>query len=308
MYSLTIFKNRFDNKTHRRQDFSDWRSFVDLLYKLSKIPREGKQDAELISPAIYTEGTTRSNKNVECWGKWAAIDVDDYDVRGDQLESVIVSKFFNYNFVCYSTASSTNDHPKFRLVFDLSRRVEQVEIKRIWYALNTEFDEIGDRQTKDLSRMYYIPANYAGSFNFFFSNVGSPIDVDYLIAKHPYKEREGNNFLDRLPPELQRAVVNHRKQSMDNTNYAWSDYRDCPFFPKRLAVEYQTISGTGWYHKMYQIMVATAGNAIKNGYPITASEIATLCRQLDNENGMWYTNRPLELEADQAIEYVYRNM
>ena len=53
--------------------------------------------------------------------------------------------------------------------------------------------------------------------------------------------------------------------------------------------------------------VATAGNAIKCGYPITAKQIADLCRQFDNENGMWYTNRPLEKEADRAVEYAYRN-
>lgn len=305
-YSLTIFKNRFDNKTHKRVTLNSWREFVDLLSGLSGRP-ETKKTAPLISPAIYTDGTTRSNKNVEYWGHWAAIDVDDYEVNGYDIESIITSKFYKFNFVCYSTASSTNDSPKFRLVFDLSRSVGKDEIRHFWYALNTEFDEIGDRQTKDLSRMYYVPANYVGSYNFFFHNNGNHVDVDYLLAKHPYKERDGQSFLDRLPPELQKAVVEHRKQSLDNTNVSWSGYRDCPFWPKKLSVEYLTINQTGWYHKMYQIMVATAGNAIKNGYPITAKQIAELCKEFDNETGMWYTNRPLEKEADRAVEYAYRN-
>jgi hypothetical protein len=88
---------------------------------------------------------------------------------------------------------------------------------------------------------------------------------------------------------------------------SWSNYKDCPFFPKRLAIEYQSLTETGWYHKMYQIMVATAGNAIKNGYPITSKQIADLCRQLDTDTGNWYTNRPLDVEADRAVEYAYRN-
>jgi hypothetical protein len=308
MYELTIFKNRFDNKTHRRQKLSDWNGFVKLLYQLSRVSKTGKKDAELISPATYTDGTTRSNDNVEYWGNWAAVDVDDFETYGGDLESILVSSLFQYDYVCYSTASSTSDNPKFRLVFNLTRRVEKDEIKSFWYALNTELGEIGDRQTKDLSRMYYIPAQYAGANNFIFRNSGNPIDVDYLIAKHPYKEREGNNFLDRLPPELQKAVLEHRKESMNNTNVSWTDYRDCPFFPKQLAAEYRTITQTGWYHKMYQIMVATAANAIKRGYPITAKQIADLCRQFDNETGMWYTNRPLEKEADRAVEYAYRNV
>lgn len=307
MYELTIFKNRFDNKTHKRMKFNDWTSFTDLLSNLSKMSRAGKQDAQLISPAVYTEGTTRSNKNVEYWGKWAAVDVDDYEVKGEHLESVITSRFYKFNYVCYSTASSTSATPKFRLVFDLSRNVEKDEIRHFWYALNSELEGIGDKQTKDLSRMYYVPANYDGAYNFYFGNHGSSLDVDYLIAKHPYKEREGNNFLDRLPPELQKAVIEHRKQSLDKTNFVWSDYRDCPFFPKHLAVEYRTITSTGWYHKMYQIMVATAGNAIKRGYPITANQIAELCRQFDQDTGNWYENRPLDVEADRAVEYAYRN-
>jgi len=303
---LTIFKNRFDNKTHKRMSFDSWAEFVDLLYGLSKIP-ETKKTAGLISPAIYHEGTTRSNDNVSYWGKWAAVDVDDFDTGGHPLDELLVSKLHSYNYVCYSTASSTVELPKFRIVFEIVRQVEREEIRHFWHALNAELGEIGDRQTKDLSRMYYVPAAYLHAHNFIFSNVGDAIDPDYLKAKHPYKEREGNNFLDRLPPELQAAVVEHRKQALDKTHISWTDYRDCPFWPRMLAVQYQTISSTGWYHKMYQIMVATAGNAIKSGYPITAKQIAELCRKFDIDNGNWYTSRPLEKEADRAVEYAYRN-
>ena len=55
-------------------------------------------------------------------------------------------------------------------------------------------------------------------------------------------------------------------------------------------------------------MVAIAGNAIKNKYPISVAEISTMCRELDNETGGWYKNRPLDKEADRALEYVYKNI
>ncbi len=58
---------------------------------------------------------------------------------------------------------------------------------------------------------------------------------------------------------------------------------------------------------MYQIMVALAGNAVRNKYPITSAEISQLCRELDLDTGNWYENRPLDKEADRALEYVYRN-
>ena len=55
-------------------------------------------------------------------------------------------------------------------------------------------------------------------------------------------------------------------------------------------------------------MVAVASKALQNKYPITSQEIAELCRELDNETGNWYQNRPLEVEADRALEYAYRNV
>ena len=59
---------------------------------------------------------------------------------------------------------------------------------------------------------------------------------------------------------------------------------------------------------MYAIMIATAGNAVRRKYPITPDEISQLCRQFDQDNGNWYKNRPLDKEADRALEYVYKNI
>ena len=67
MYSLTIFKSRFDNKTDKRIDLNTWDQFKNLLYKLSERQLDGKEDAELISPATYSPGSTRANKNVLGW-------------------------------------------------------------------------------------------------------------------------------------------------------------------------------------------------------------------------------------------------
>ncbi len=79
------------------------------------------------------------------------------------------------------------------------------------------------------------------------------------------------------------------------------------FVNKRQVEEYEAITGGGWYYKMYQIMVSTASNAMKRGYPITAQEIAYICRDLDNNTGMWYGSRDLNKEADRAIEYIFRS-
>lgn len=311
MYSLTIFKNTYDNKTHRTMDFSTWEEFEDLLHKLSNKEGQkgGKHSSPLISPARYQEGSTRSNRSVSFWGGWAAVDVDTFTVdSGINLSTSIQSICGSYKFICYSTASSTPTDPKFRLVFPLDRKIGAKEIPHFWYALNKELGDLGDKQTKDLSRMYYVPAQYPEAFNFWFTNKGEVMNVNDMMDKWEFvAPKTGNTFLSKLPESLREEVIKYRKEQMQNTEVRWTSYRDCPFFPKKLAREYMSISETGWYHKMYQIMVATAGNAIKNEYPITPKEIADLCRELDNETGKWYDNRPLELEANSAIEYVYRN-
>jgi len=306
--SLTVFNSIFDNKTDKGLDLDNFDAFEKFLYKLSEIEKKSKKDAVLISPATYQPSTTRANANVIDWAGWCCVDVDDYVSEGD-LQNDLSDKFSSYRFVCYSTASSTLDSPKFRLVFPLQRRIGSDEIRHFWHSLNTELGELGDAQTKDLSRMYYIPAKYSGAFNFIFSHDGDALDPTDLMRKHPYAEKANlNNFFDRLPDELQKQIIEHRKGQMDNTNVVWSSYRDCPFFPRKLEAEYRLISNTGWYHKMYQIMVAIAGSAIKRQYPITANEISKLCRELDMETGNWYKNRPLDKEADRALEYVYKNM
>lgn len=311
MFELTLFKNQFDNKTDSTIEFSQWDKYVRWLYKTSKL--EGKKGGDnstpLITPAVFEEGTTRSNRTTDYWGSWCGIDVDDHDfgTDADDLRLVLEEKFKDFAFVCYSTASCRKGKLKFRLVFPLTGTVDKDRIKHFWFALNKELGDIGDPQTKDLARMYYLPAQYPNAYNFIFHSTGRKfIDPDEVMARHKYVQKTGNSFMDRLPPEMQKAVIEHRKSQLNNTNITWSTYSDCPFWPKSLAVEYMHIQGTGWYHKMYQIMIAIAGRAIDKGYPITANQIAEMCKQFDADTGNWYESRPLNVEADRALEYIYR--
>lgn len=320
MYSLTIFKAPrwweakeryvYDNKTHRRMDIESWDNFVKFLRWLSQRPLKGKQDAELISPAVFQDGMPRRNQYVLAWAGWAAVDVDNHVFERD-LESELRSRYGRWSYVVYSTASSTKDLPKFRIIFQLGRSVHNTEIKHFWWALNTEIDSLGDKQTKDLARMYYVPAEYSQANNFFYVNSGIPIDVDALLLKHPYEEnKQGKNFLDRLPDAWKEQILEHRKSSLENTAYSWTSYHDCPFVNKRLISEYVSIAnldGTGRYRMIYKIMCSIASNAVERQYPISAPEIVTLVKQLDAETSRRYQHRPLDVEANNALEYAYTN-
>ena len=284
-------------------DYNSFDEFEAVLYKLSESTKyPTKKDAPLISPATYIPDTTRGNDNVVGWGMWCALDIDDFE--GD-IED-IKKTYGEYRFVCYSTASSTKDQPKFRLVFPLSKDVDKEKIKHFWFALNKEVGDVADAQTKDLSRMYYVPAKYKDAFNFIFSQDGKVMDPDYLMDKHPYVV-PNENFFDRLPEAIKKGLIEHRKGKLNNTNITWTNYTDCPFVNQKQIDEYKTISGTGWYAKMYQIMCTIAGNAMNRGYPITAKEVEYLCRELDADTGNWYLKRDMYKEAERAIEFIFRN-
>jgi hypothetical protein len=313
-YSLTLFDSVYDNKTHKRMDFSNWEKFEALLYNIAKEKgykpakdeRPKRKPSPLISPAIYKSGTTRKNDNVVAWAGWAAVDVDDHNFKGN-LKDELHDRFGNYYYICYSTASSTDTTPKFRLVFPLTSHIEQQKIRHFWYALNTELGSIGDNQTKDLSRMYYVPADYPGANNFIFTNVGDHLNPHDLMHKHEYVEKSSSSMLERMPYAIREAILKERKSRLTNTDITWTSYVDCPFVSNKLIEEYKTTTETGWYHKMYQIMVSIASSAVRRNYPITAKQIEILCRQLDLETGGWYKNRPLEQEASRALDFVMKN-
>lgn len=309
MTSLTVFNSIKDVDTRKRQDFKSFDELEGLLYRLADLPAYKPAKGEftrkaspLISPAIYHDGETRKNVNVVAWAGWAALDIDEYDRPYEE----IMNLFGDAYFICYSTASSTKAHPKFRLVFPLTRYVEKDEIKGFWHALNAEYLGIGDAQTKDLSRMFYVPGQYPNAHNFIFTRKGPILDPDVVMEKHPFLIKESEHFFDRLPDELQKEFIEHQKSKLTNTHITWTSYHDCPFVNQRLVSEYKALP-SGWYHMMYRIAVSIAGNAHRQSYPITASQIEFLCRQIDADTGGWYKDRPLHVEADRALEFVYRN-
>lgn len=312
-YSLTIFRSIFDNQTVKRMDFKTWNGFEELLYSLSKQPgykakrgEKGKQSSPLISPAIYKPDSTRANVNVEAWAGWAALDVDNYSGKFDDLQE----RLGPYYSICYSTASCTAEKLKFRIVLPLNTHVPADKIRHFWYALNKEFGQAGDEQTKDLSRMYYVPAQYPNAQNFIFTHRGEVIKPYDLMEKHAYVAKSTGSFLDQFPEAFQKELLEMRKAQMTNTSVHWSSYLDCPFVNKRLLNEYRSIAlidGSGRYRMTYKIMTSIACNAVKRKYPISAGEISELVSQLDRDTANIYQHRPLKVEAERAIAYAYRH-
>lgn len=306
---VSVFKTIFEKTPEKTLSFKGWKEFVDFFEKLSKLPGEkpdysspGKtKGVPLITPAIF-QGNSRKNSNVIAWAGWCALDIDDNE--GLDLQNFL-TKFEEFNYICYSTGSATESNPKCRLIFPLTDYVPNKHIKHFWYALNKILGEKGDKQTKDYCRLFYIPAQYKNAYNFFYSNrTGKTLSPQKLLDEIPYKPATGNSFISKFPVEIQQEILAYRYNKLRNTGITWSGYKDCPFVNAKMLQEYKKIRTTGWYHKMYQLMVSIAGNAIALKYPITPTEIETLCREIDQDTGNWYNKRPMQIEAERAINYV----
>jgi hypothetical protein len=124
------------------------------------------------------------------------------------------------------------------------------------------------------------------------------------MVRHKYI-LPAESIFDRFPEAIKKGLMEHRKAQLNNTDISWTGYKDCPFVNRKKIQEYKGLN-EGWYYAMYQIMVSIAGNAIGKGYPITAKEIEYLIRDLDSDTGNWYLKRPIEKEAERAIEFVFR--
>lgn len=197
------------------------------------------------------------------------------------------------------------------MVFPLNQTVAANKIRHFWYALNKHFNSIADEQTKDLSRMYYVPAQYPNAHNFIFTNEGEVMNPNDIMDQHSWSEKPSSSFLDKLPESMRTEVINHRKEQLNNTHVHWTSYLDCPFVNKKLISEYKSISsidGSGRYRMIYKIMTSIACNAIKKRYPINGTQIAEMIRDLDMDTSRLYQKRPLNTEADRAIEFAYKSV
>lgn len=307
MLSLTYFSSRYDNATDKVLSFQSWNEFKEYCkdlstYKSSKPSKDEytRNSAPLISPARYISGSTRANSNVEYWDSWCALDVDEYEYSS--LDNLRI----NYEAFVYSTASSRENNLKFRILFPLTEKVYKQNITWFWKSLVSEIG-YGDQQVKDASRMYYVPGQYNDAYNFLKEYSGEYIDPNILMKKYSqYSPSEALNILRILPSWISEENEIHKKAKFgEEKKYTWTSIHDCPFVNSEYILEYKSISQTGWYAQMYKIMVSIASRAIKMGYNITSSEIAQLCRELDNETGNWYKSRPMEKEAQRAIDYAF---
>jgi P4 family phage/plasmid primase-like protien len=119
--------------------------------------RRRDKDGRGWSGATYKPGTTRANANVTEW----SVAVGDLDhLTGDdvlELRGRLVD--LGLGFILYSTYSSTDTDFCLRVVVPLTKPVAAAQYGQVWHRINaTVFGGKNDPQTRDASRMSYLPA------------------------------------------------------------------------------------------------------------------------------------------------------
>ncbi|WP_115746954.1 hypothetical protein [Escherichia coli] len=274
----------------------DWSEFCTYIEAWSTLDQPEKKRAPLISPAFYDNVVYRKNENVSGWS-FLALDFDDAtDITPEIAHQELTD--MGWQHAIYTTASSTEDNPKFRLFIPFARVVEPHEMDDVWASAFQMWGSLTDAQCKDKSRGYYIPGVYPGAVNkCYLMRDGEAMSVEWLLASFP------------PPPPPTIAPVIHAKRATGPLSFvSWTGLHDCPLVKPAWVTEYTNLGSGGdqHYKVLYQFMIKVAGKAVRDGISLTPSELASLARQLDAaKDSRWYKQgRNFETEAQRAMLWV----
>ena len=161
---------------------SSWEQLKELLSFHEENP--DKVAGALWSPVEYDAGTTRGNRNVR-FVEALVVDMDGEafdDARLDGLE-----------WFAYSTYSHRLDDPHYHLVLPLAEKVPASLWRAVWAELHDRIGLVGDPQTKDPARIFYLPQHAPDQPFEFHEGHGSLLDssftLDVEVASNPVAPR-----------------------------------------------------------------------------------------------------------------------
>ena len=173
-----------------------------------QMPREEQSDIKDVGGFVggYLTGGTRKTANV-MYRTLATLDIDygTPDVWDD------FTMAYGFAAMLYSTHKHTEEKPRYRLVFPLSRQVTPAEYEPLCRRIAAEIGiELFDITTYQLPRLFYWPSTSRDGQYVFQYQDGPACDVDAVLATYkdindasqwPTSSREG----DAIAHELRKA-------------------------------------------------------------------------------------------------------
>jgi hypothetical protein len=154
-----------------------------LVGRLLKHAIRDEKDGPAFSPTIYHEGPIyRDAENVRAL-TLVVLDIDD----GTPLDD-LRGRIAAFDWVAYTTHSHTTEHPRYRLVFRLSRPVPVEQWREVWRGA-AELLAPGhvDQSCKGAERLYFYPScpEERKGEAWAIRNIGAALDPGHLAAAAP---------------------------------------------------------------------------------------------------------------------------
>ena len=153
----------------------EWADLVAFVASPQVAP--DKQSLEGWSPAKFTGDVRRAAacEFVSC----IVLDLDGGELDTEALCAALDQRAG----IVHTSYSHTDKHPKHRVVLRTSRNMTPDEYARVW-AVVVEGLPV-DAATRDPSRLWFVPAHGEGMPYVWRELIGSPLDVDALLASTP---------------------------------------------------------------------------------------------------------------------------
>lgn len=170
--TISLFKNVRDNGP--KQHTLEWSAFCDTYFAKHQILKV-KENGPAWSPACYPAGATRLKEKVEY------ISCAVFDVEHHEPFEALQDKLVGCAYIAHSSYRHTPEDPRYRIVLPLVKPVDADAWDATWDRLNHWLGGINDPQTKDASRLYFLPSMPDGAEGHFIEiGEGKPLDIDDL--------------------------------------------------------------------------------------------------------------------------------
>lgn len=277
-----------------RCDFEDFGAFYNFLVDCARSNTVGaKEDNFLLSPGVYQDGMTRGAANV-AHADLLFLDSDDASLSVAPTRDWLTA--YNFRHFIYTSYSHTEDHPKFRIVLPLSRRVDGPTYEKVWQAFYEATNFPFDRAPSSPASLFYAPCNEACGL----SGGTYPIDVDDYIAWHVKQATSA-----AAPTKLQQikaafSAIKVAPRPVEHINLFVSD-----LIRSEWVTEYLSVQQGDHHRSFYGFLCKVALRAKAYGYALTESELASIASELDHHDigGPYYNARKYRGEAQDALRF-----
>jgi putative DNA primase/helicase len=153
---------------------SSWEQLKELLSLHEENPV--KAAGALWSPVEYDAGTSRGNRNVR-FVEALVVDMDGEAFDHARLDGL--------EWFAYSTYSHRLDDPHYHLVLPLAHKVPALLWRAVWAELHDRIGLVGDPQTKDPARIFYLPQHAPDQPFEFHEGHGVLLDSSFRLDVEP---------------------------------------------------------------------------------------------------------------------------